>query len=834
MLNTSYIKLLKCSNKKIDILTHKTYKYTYKRLFHIHHALSENKKKKYNMFCWKNITMSSVKKRFKLAWPKIIHYPKIMIKDSSNRPLIRSTPKIRRTSIAPTPWIINSYILIFKKLFNKKKFFQFLFKNKKKCNLEKWRIVGIARRYVFLLLILIQTTIASYKLNSILLYQNLSCIKLIHNFNYSILKYFEKTILYALHTTILLLFFILFFWVSASFWTALMGFIQLSVKNDKFSISKNHIKKKLNYHHRTAILMPICNENVERVFAGLKATYESIMATGQIKLFDIYILSDSYNPDICVSEQKSWIELCQETKGFSNIFYRRRHRRIKQKSGNIDDFCRRWGKKYSYMVILDADSVMSGNCLIHLVKLMESNPKAGIIQSMPKTSGMNTLYARYHQFATQVYTPLFTAGMHFWQLGESHYWGHNAIIRIQPFMKNCILSPLPGSGILSGSILSHDFVEAALMRRAGWGVWIAYDIPGSYEEPPPNLLDELKRDRRWCYGNLMNFRLFLVRGLHPVHRIVFLTGVMSYLSAPLWFAFLILSTILQIIYNIKFQYISAINSYFHFFPYWYLKIATELFFVTLFLLFLPKLFSIMLIIAKNPKPFGGAKCFILSILLEIIFSMFFTPIKMVCHTFFIFSACIGRPITWKSPKRNNDITSWRDAFKHHLSQVLIGISWTLGLIFYINFKYLFWFIPILSALIMSPLISVYSSYSTIGLFLKKLNLFLIPEEYLPPKELVNTKKYFKINQSRLLKNGFFQAIIHPAYNALAITFANSRHNHSNLLEINRQRYLNIVFLKGIKKLDIFERLFILNDPVILNKLHFLIWLKSKKNLIESK
>uniref|UniRef100_A0A1B0C4V5 Glucans biosynthesis glucosyltransferase H n=1 Tax=Glossina palpalis gambiensis TaxID=67801 RepID=A0A1B0C4V5_9MUSC len=312
-----------------------------------------------------------------------------------------------------------------------------------------------------------------------------------------------------------------------------MGFIQLSIKNDKFNISKKYIKNNLNYHHRTAILMPICNENVERVFAGLKATYESILATGKSKLFDIYILSDSYNPDICVSEQKAWIELCEETKGFSKIFYRRRHRRIKQKSGNIDDFCRKWGYQYTYMIILDADSVMSGSCLIHLVKLMESNPQAGIIQSIPKTSGMNTLYARYHQFSTRVYGSLFTAGMHFWQLGESHYWGHNAIIRIKPFIKNCILSPLPGKGILSGSILSHDFVEAALMRRAGWGVWIAYDIPGSYEEPPPNLLDELKRDR-----------------------------------------------------------------------------------------------SIMLVITKNSKPFGGTKCFILSILLEIILSMFFTPIKM--------------------------------------------------------------------------------------------------------------------------------------------------------------------------------------------------------------
>jgi 16S rRNA C967 or C1407 C5-methylase (RsmB/RsmF family) len=200
------------------------------------------------------------------------------------------------------------------------------------------------------------------------------------------------------------------------------------------------------------------------------------------------------------------------------------------------------------MVVLDADSVMTGDCLSGLVRLMEANPNAGIIQSSPKASGMDTLYARCQQFATRVYGPLFTAGLHFWQLGESHYWGHNAIIRVQPFIEHCALAPLPGEGSFAGSILSHDFVEAALMRRAGWGVWIAYDLPGSYEELPPNLLDELKRDRRWCHGNLMNFRLFLVKGMHPVHRAVFLTGVMSYLSAPLWFMFLALSTALQVVH----------------------------------------------------------------------------------------------------------------------------------------------------------------------------------------------------------------------------------------------------------------------------------------------
>ena len=214
-----------------------------------------------------------------------------------------------------------------------------------------------------------------------------------------------------------------------------------------------------------------------------------------------------------MSPKQAWLDLCRAVEGFGGVFYRWRQHRIKRKSGNIADFCRRWGSNYRYMVILDADSVMSGECLTTLVRLMEANPNAGIIQTAPRAAGSETLYARIQQFANRVYGPLFIAGLHFWQLGESHYWGHNAIIRVAPFMRHCALARLPGRGALSGDILSHDFVEAALMRRAGWAVWIAYDLPGSYEEMPPNLIDELKRDRRWCQGNLINSRLFLAQGL---------------------------------------------------------------------------------------------------------------------------------------------------------------------------------------------------------------------------------------------------------------------------------------------------------------------------------
>ncbi|MGM1299013.1 glucans biosynthesis glucosyltransferase MdoH, partial [Enterobacter hormaechei] len=518
--------------------------------------------------------LGSVKARLEQAWPDSLAEGQL-IKDDEGRDQLQAMPKATRSSMFPDPWRTNPVGRFWDRLRGRDVTPRYLSRltKEQQASEQKWRTVGTIRRYILLLLTLAQTVVATWYMKTILPYQGWALINPADMIGQDIWVSFMQ---------------LLFCWVSAGFWTALMGFLQLLMGRDKYSISASTVgDEPLNPEHRTALIMPICNEDVDRVFAGLRATWESVKATGNAAHFDVYILSDSYNPDICVAEQKAWMELIAEVQGEGQIFYRRRRRRVKRKSGNIDDFCRRWGNQYSYMVVLDADSVMSGDCLSGLVRLMEANPNAGIIQSSPKASGMDTLYARCQQFATRVYGPLFTAGLHFWQLGESHYWGHNAIIRVKPFIEHCALAPLPGEGSFAGSILSHDFVEAALMRRAGWGVWIAYDLPGSYEELPPNLLDELKRDRRWCHGNLMNFRLFLVKGMHPVHRAVFLTGVMSYLSAPLWFMFLALSTALQVVHALtEPQYFLQPRQLFPVWPQWRPELAIALFASTMVLLFL--------------------------------------------------------------------------------------------------------------------------------------------------------------------------------------------------------------------------------------------------------
>ena len=772
--------------------------------------------------------LESVKSRIEMSWPDSVGEGEQFDTDELNRTTLKAMPRHTRSSMYPEAWRTNPVARAWDSVRGRKSTHRYANAEEQRQE-DKWRHVGSIRRYILLLLTIAQTVVATWYMKTILPYQGWALIDPMDMINQNWQQSVLQILPYVLQTGILFLFAVLFCWVSAGFWTALMGFLQLMMGKDKYSISYGlNGNEPINPEHRTALIMPICNEDVERVYAGLRATWESVVRTGEQQNFDVYILSDSYNADIAMAEQKAWMELVRDVGGEGRIFYRRRRRRVKRKSGNIDDFCRRWGSQYSYMVVLDADSVMSGECLTGLVRMMEANPNAGIIQSSPKASGMDTLYARCQQFATRVYGPLFTAGLHFWQLGESHYWGHNAIIRVAPFIEHCALAPLPGEGSFAGSILSHDFVEAALMRRAGWGVWIAYDLPGSYEELPPNLLDELKRDRRWCHGNLMNFRLFLVKGMHPVHRAVFLTGVMSYLSAPLWFMFLALSTALQVVHTLmEPQYFLQPRQLFPVWPQWRPELAIALFSTTMVLLFLPKLLSIMLIWFKGAKQYGGVMRVTLSLFLEMLFSVLLAPVRMLFHTIFVVSAFLGWEVVWNSPQRDDDATPWSEAFKRHGWQMALGIVWAAGM-GWLDLNFLWWLAPIVFSLILSPFVSVYSSRSTTGNASKRAKLFLIPEEYEPPKELVDTDRYLELNRKRALKDGFMHAVFNPSFNALASAMATSRHLKSDVLEFARDRQVDQALSESPAKLDRDRRLALISDPVTLSRMHYRLWQHADK------
>jgi len=613
---------------------------------------------------------------------------------------------------------------------------------------EPWRGAARRRRVLFLLLVAAQTGFAMWLSLAVLPY---------HGGHW-------------LEPPILAVSAVLLAWVSAGFWMALMGFWVLVRRGDRHA-PQAAPDMPIPARARTAILVPVYNENVRRVFAGVQATYESLQRTGRLNQFDFYVLSDSTAADARAAEIAAWARLCQAVGGFRRIFYRHRRLRIKRKSGNIADWCRRWGRHYRYMVVLDADSVMAGACLVQLVRLMEAHPAAGIIQTVAMPTGRDTLFARIQQFAHRAYAPLFSAGIHYWHLGEAYYWGHNAIIRVEPFMKHCALPTLK-RGLLGGEILSHDFVEAALMRRAGWHVWVTYDLPGSWEEMPPTLLEELRRDRRWCHGNLQHSRLFLAQGLHPAHRALFMAGVMSYLSSALWFVFLALSTALLAVHVlVPPVYFTQPFQLFPVWPEWRPHWALGLLAMTTALLLTPKVLAAMLVALGDPRSFGGRLRLGAGVLLEIVVSSLLAPIRMLFHTRFVAAALLGLAPRWISPPREDVETTWGEALRHHGGGTVLGVAWV-SLVAWLNPAFLGWLLPVAGSLIIAIPLSVWTSRVRLGTAFRRRGLFVTPEEFAPAPELQRLRELFRAAPAD--EGAFARAALEPRVNALARGIARPR------------------------------------------------------------
>ena len=618
---------------------------------------------------------------------------------------------------------------------------------------------------------------------------------------------------------LLLLFGVLFAWISAGFWTGVMGAWVLLRDHAPHSVLhslRGFVPDPDAPPPRTAIVMPICNEDVPTVFGGLRATYESLARTGQMDGFDFFILSDTNQPDVRAAEQAAWTDLVDALaaelphRAPVRVFYRWRQRRTKRKAGNVADFARRWGRDYRYMVVLDADSLMTGDCVTTLVRLMEANPRAGIIQTAPRACGHETLHARVLQFSARLYGPLFTAGMHFWQLGESHYWGHNAILRMAPFMRHCGLAPLPGKGSLSGEVLSHDFVEAALMRRAGWKVWVVHDLPGSYEQVPPNLLAELQRDRRWCHGNLQNSRLVFEPSLHAVHRSVFMTGVLAYASAPLWLGFLVFSTLLftQHAHDVPIYFIEP----YQLFPIWpsaNLKLILTLFGLTGVLLLAPKAFSLVVVLLKGRADrFGGVLRLLVSAFLEFLHSLFLAPVRMLFQTQFFVAALTGLRLDWKSPPRNDASTPWGQAWRRHGLHSLLAVAW-MAAIHASGAPFPWWLSPIIVGLLLGPPLSVWGSRASVGRSLERAGLLLIPEEIEPPQVLLEARRH--AGRIEEIQAGFVEAVVDADLQRRVVRANLPRPEPHGLKAAARAERIARAIAGGPGALEVEERLRLLGD-----------------------
>jgi len=535
----------------------------------------------------------------------------------------------------------------------------------------------------------------------------------------------------------LVLFFGLFTWIAGAFWTAIAGFI-IRLRGGDRHVMQAHDADGLAIHSRIALVMPVYNEDTRRTSAGLDALWRSLARQAESTAFDLFILSDTRRPEIAVAEEAAWRELVARHGGQGRIFYRRRAQNTGRKSGNIADFVRNWGAAYSHMIVLDADSVMSGRALVTLGRLMDANPDVGIIQTAPLPVGRETLFARMVQFGARINGPMLSSGLAYWQLGEANYWGHNAIIRLQAFAENCDLPRLPGSAPLGGEILSHDFVEAAFMRRAGYKVWLVPDLMGSWEELPSNIIDFAARDRRWAQGNLQHMKVLVMPGLHWLNRLHMITGILSYATSPMWFAVLLLSSIITCQEAVQgYQYFeSGAHTLFPVWPEYRDGEIAALLLATIIVLLLPKLLGAILAMVNGTRrrAFGGGPRLLASLVLEQLFSMLLAPIMMVFHSTFVLTTLAGRPVTWNAQDRGDRGVSFGDALARHRWQILLGLIWG-TVILTLAPRFIWWMMPVLAGLLLSAFVTVISSRADIGLALRRRGLLLTPEETAPPPEL---------------------------------------------------------------------------------------------------
>jgi membrane glycosyltransferase len=540
---------------------------------------------------------------------------------------------------------------------------------------------------------------------------------------------------------ILILYIALFGWIALAFCSAVAGFLaMLSGGGLGLGIATDGPLPAL--ASRTALLMPTYNEPPGRVAAGLQAIAESLAATGQAGSFDLFLLSDTTDPDIWIAEEAAFLALRATLPADApRLFYRRRPKNTERKAGNIGEWVRRFGAAYPHMLVLDADSVMAGEAIVRLAAAMETHPGVGLIQTLPVIAGGVTLFARMQQFAGRVYGPLIAQGIAWWHGSEGNYWGHNAIIRTAAFAAHAGLPVLRGRAPFGGHVLSHDFVEAALLRRAGWAVHMVPALAGSYEESPPSLTDLAVRDRRWCQGNLQHATVLPARGLHWVSRLHMLMGIGSYVTAPMWLAFLLAGIAVSLQARlIPPSYFPLGRTLFPIWPAIDPVRSMYVFLATMGLLLAPKVLAFLVLLTRTGerRGCGGALRAFCSLLIETLLAGLIAPVAMLLQSGAVVSILSGRDAGWNPQRRDDGLIPIADIVRRYwrctASGVVIGVGAWL-----VQPSLAWWMSPVILGLALAVPLAAMTGAPGPGKALRRLGLLRIPEEVLPPPVLARAR-----------------------------------------------------------------------------------------------
>ena len=534
----------------------------------------------------------------------------------------------------------------------------------------------------------------------------------------------------VLEGVLLVLFVALFAWIAFAFAGGVAGFAQL-VRRTPMRLGIRAEGPLPAPTVRTALLVPVYNEDPQRVFAGLQAIVSSLQATGYGTHFDVFVLSDTRKPDIAAAEEAAFLALRARVAGETGLYYRRRDDNRERKAGNIADWVRRFGGAWPQMLILDADSLMEGATIVRLSDAMARHDDVALIQTLPVIVNGATIFARMQQFAGKVYGPVIAHGVAWWHGAESNYWGHNAMIRTRAFAECAGLPELRGQEPFGGTVLSHDFVEAALLRRGGWALHMVPALGGSYEEGPPSLTDMMVRDRRWCQGNLQHSMVLPAKGLHPISRMHLMVGIGHYFTAPMWAMLMLvgLAIPLEAAGIAGDQSYSALAYWRGIDPERFLWVFT----LTMVLLFAPKVLGYLATVFDREarRGCGGALRMTAGLLLETVLAALMAPVTMYVQSRGVAEVLAGKDSGWDAQRRDDGSLPLSALARSYGGLTLFGIGAAV-VAWWISPGLALWMSPVIAGLVLSIPIVALTSARAPGAWLRRTGVFATPEETSPP------------------------------------------------------------------------------------------------------
>jgi membrane glycosyltransferase len=473
---------------------------------------------------------------------------------------------------------------------------------------------------------------------------------------------------------------------------------------------------------KIAVFMTLRNEDAGRAIERFKIVAQSLEQTGEGDAFSYFILSDSNSAEVAAAEEEAVAAWKASWRDPTCIVYRRRSDNIGYKAGNVRDFCARWGDQFSLMLPLDADSLMSGAQIVRLVRMMQAHPKIGILQSLVVGMPSSSAFARIFQFGMRHGMRSYTMGQAWWVGDCGPFWGHNALVRIAPFRDECNLPVLPGKPPLGGHVLSHDQVEATLMRRAGYEVRVLPEEVGSWEENPPTMLEFARRDVRWCQGNMQYLKLLDLPGLYPMSRFQLLWAILMFLGIPAW-------TLMIGLLPVAAWQAQAVAD----FP----TGAAKALYVTFFVMYLmPKIAGLAdaMLRRGGVARYGGWLRFAVSASLELVFSFLQGAVSTIRTSIFMVGLLFGKSVVWGGQVRDAQRLSWREAARHLWPQTLFGVV-VCGALALIAPAVLCWSLPLTAGYLLAIPFAVMTADPRFGRALERLGICGIPEDFTPPPEI---------------------------------------------------------------------------------------------------